>query len=1234
MGVFEQLQKKQNQGTGGLFQQLVKPPEPVQPSTGGLLGDVKNLFKNPIDQTFRTVTQAGNAASFGALEKLSKTPIGNVNLNLPFGIRGNLKDAFSETDNNARKALDITGQLSGYAAPGSVAYKTFGKGGQLLFNTATKGKNLGKVGKYAKDAVTGTSAGFGFGVTHQGVDELLNPENATFKERAKTVGLETALGGLGDPLIRLAGTGLRSLLSKFFGKDKVKQSDLAKALEDPTVPKEVKDEILLLPEGQKLLSESKTVSRPKYDSPINKTSDDILALPEAKTQTKVNAKKGISPAQRLQQLFNQAKQMDLPPGREREVLEDLWSRTSTYNESLSLDKLIDLASKTQNINPTMTQLAKQNQNNAVYGVDNLINRLKTNKEIIPTKTEGTPLSFKRERYNPIEQQQAQPFTVKMDPMNKTLAQSIPTKTDDQLLNSLKFGDKIKVRQDRGEVELEFVKREGNTVVVRKRNGKETTVPAQMVVGKTKGLGNNPFAEPKVQRNNLSPKLAQQEVAAAMEAPQLNAIDDTVQGNTLLNNSENWKNKATPLLKRETMDRNFDDIMGKDAPAMKEQYLEPIRVSETERTNFLNNNRDEVKNLGIKYKSNEDKLVQMYGEQKISLEDLKKQTNNWKQVVKATEMMREKYDTLLDTLNKELVENGYDPIPKRENYFPHYEEVDNMFTKLGFDVRNFELPTEIIGRTQNFKPGKNFFANALRRKGDETTYGFIEGFDKYIEGASRVIHHTKNIKRLRQLENEIRAKHGESEHLGSFVTDLQDYTNNLAGKQSALDRGFESALGRKIYSGLDMIRRRVSLNMIGGNLASAMTNFIPVTQALATTSKPAFAKGMYNAVVNVFKNDGFIKESKFLTRRYGSDTLSRGKLDKVIDASMVFMRGFDRFASNIIVRSKYQEGIEKGLSHDKAMKIADDWAAKIMADRSLGQMPTYFNSKAAGPILQFQLEVNNQLSFLLKDVPRNMKTPQTIAALSQVALYGYLFNNLYESAVGRRPALDPIGIAAKAYEDFNNPNIDNPKAAKNTTKAILGQLPFTSIVEGGRIPLSAAIPSTETIINSEYNTSTVGKEALKPLTYLLSPTSGGQIKKTYEGITAMGGNPFSSQELPGIYQKNPKGEKYLKYPVEDNLVNNLKAPIFGKNSFSETNQYYGNNRRPLSPNQTEKLERASSNGKDVNKLYDNLQFNRRLDTLNAKKKEMIKDKNLTKKEKEREVEKINKLIEELKSLRVR
>ena len=77
-------------------------------------------------------------------------------------------------------------------------------------------------------------------------------------------------------------------------------------------------------------------------------------------------------------------------------------------------------------------------------------------------------------------------------------------------------------------------------------------------------------------------------------------------------------------------------------------LESVKQAFTKFVNNLKNNikKTVVKDLGIKKGSLEDKLIQRYGEKNITLEELKKTTNKWEQVVKSSEFFRQTYDDLL------------------------------------------------------------------------------------------------------------------------------------------------------------------------------------------------------------------------------------------------------------------------------------------------------------------------------------------------------------------------------------------------------------------------------------------------------------------------------------------------------------------------------------------------------------------------------------------------------------
>lgn len=823
-------------------------------------------------------------------------------------------------------------------------------------------------------------------------------------------------------------------------------------------------------------------------------------------------------AQKLDELFTAAREESFTPGREREQLDDIWSRMAGP-EDPGLDQLIELAT------PTLKQIERR-----------------------------TPTLEKLQNARSLQQQR------------EVYGVGMPVKS---------ISDRYKV---------------GGVV-------SEAASPLERI-GFKQGNGNvlNIDAVPQ-------PKLIRLSEAAKKDS-------------SLPDGALEWKDKNKLALGRETMQRNFEDIMGPDAPLMKETYLNPVKYSEAERIRFVNDQRKEISNINIKYKSPEDALVQRYGEGKITLDELKMRTPNWKKVVSSAETFRKKYDTYLDTANKALQESGYPPIPKRENYFPHYEEVDGLLAKFGLKLDDYTLPTDLSGRTADLRPGKNFFANALRRKGDKTTFGAIEGFDRYIEGISKLIYQTGNIKRLRGLEKDIRTQFEGDPKLSNFVSELTDYTNVIAGKKAMVDRAFEDRLGRNVYKAIDGVRRRTGANMIGGGISSALTNFIPMTQALATTSKGSFVRGMADTLKNVAKDDGFIQKSDFLTRRFGTNPLSKDAWDKTVDATGWLFRTLDLFSAQTIVRSKYLEGIEKGLKPDAAMKTADDWSARLMADRSVGQMPTLFNSRMLGLVSQFQLEVNNQLSFLFKDIPKNYSAAGATSALGQVFLYSYIFNELYEKVTGSRPAFDPIGIFVKTVQDYTNPELSGTKSTKNLLRNVSNNLPFASTVTGGgRIPINAAIPN---VLGVAAGTNDIGEELMKPLYYLLLPAGGGQIKKTIGGVTAL------DKEDPGVYGKNNKGEEYLKYPIEKSPANITRGALMGPSSFPETVDYYRLDKRALSPEQTKELQRSPNKSRE----YSNIIRERSLNKVDTEIKEMSKNTQLSPLEKTKKIEDLKKRYKEL------
>lgn len=595
---------------------------------------------------------------------------------------------------------------------------------------------------------------------------------------------------------------------------------------------------------------------------------------------------------------------------------------------------------------------------------------------------------------------------------------------------------------------------------------------------------------------------------------------------------------------------------------------------------------------------------------------------------AAKEMRPIFEELFEKANEALIRNGYAPIEHRKGYFPHFIGAEDstvraeLFNVLGKNQN--DIPTDIAGLTATFRPGKTWFGNALERVGVTTTYDLHQGFDKYMRGIADIIYHTDDIQRLRSLDNAIRYKYSDAgrkakindinnnlsltpeeranqinllyskasiSHLSNYAANLTDYTNGLAGKKTDYDRVPEKLFSRKIYQLSKFMDDRFSANATGGNIGVALSNFIPFTQALSQLGTVDMLNAMKETVKSYSVADGFVDKSDFLTSRKGTEQLFVSDLKKLENAASVPFEVVDMFVAESIVRAKYNANIKSGMSEDAAMKNANDFAGGLIADRSKGALPTIFNSKStlAKTFTMFQVEVNNQLSYMFKDMPRAMKD-KGIGAIAygyfKMFLAAFLFNELDEKyGTGRRRALDPIGLVRDAVVDFtggDDGKTSKADAAINLWSGIAGEIPFVGNIlggDGGRSHIESMIPSITNIVkaigaddaDSAYVGQQIGNELAKPLYYLIPPLGGAQAKKTYEGIEAFING--------GSYRKNKQGEEQLQYEVDQNLGNLIKMGLFGKWSTSAAQDYIDSGFKMYSVKHTQAYTNAKENGVD-------------------------------------------------------
>lgn len=687
--------------------------------------------------------------------------------------------------------------------------------------------------------------------------------------------------------------------------------------------------------------------------------------------------------------------------------------------------------------------------------------------------------------------------------------------------------------------------------------------------------------------------------------------------------ENWQDRNPLGLGRETLDRNIDRVAGADAPKLKQFLVDASRKNETDRAVFLNTLRqqtrsDIVDNLGIKPKSQESALVQRYGEGLIDDAELQKLAGNAAPNIKqAAQYFRNQYDTLLDQWNAVRSRYGYDPVPKRQDYFRHFQEIESGGNLLGIIKNAKDLPTNISGITDIFRPNKPFSTAEMRRLGSDTAQDAVSGFDNYLDAVSRQIYHLDTVQRGRSVENAIRkaAESNPEIELPNFVANLGDWTNMVSGKKSRVDRAAEQVVGRKVYTIAQIARARTGANMVGANLSSAFTNYIPFTQSLATTSKPAAVKGMMSSLFSPFQKapdviDGV--RSGFLTRRFVKDSIKETGVRRAAEVASKPFEFVDQFTSRSIVAGKYYENLAKGLNPQQAMKAADDYASKVITDRSVGQLPNLMETRTAGFLTQFQAEVNNQVSFLMRDIPEfaNGNPAKIASALSQFIIFSYLFNTGYEKVMGRRPQIDPIQAGIDIYSASEQDNGKTPgenaiKATPQALKENIAQgLPFSSLFTGGRLPVNAMMPDLNAIGKGISNIGTdqpvlpqLYKGISGPLYYGVPPFGGGQIRKTAEGLYATSKGESVS----------PSGKQ--RFTIDQNPLNVAKAGIFGQYATNEGTQYIkGLNDNLAGKSGTLKLNNTvTQNGKDVS--IADLPLSQRIDKLIEKDKPI--DENLVK-----------------------
>lgn len=554
---------------------------------------------------------------------------------------------------------------------------------------------------------------------------------------------------------------------------------------------------------------------------------------------------------------------------------------------------------------------------------------------------------------------------------------------------------------------------------------------------------------------------------------------------LFENSDQKVVPKTLFLNLNTMERNIIKIFGeKEGRPIVNEVINPVLQNSAEKIRFINRMFDRVR--GFKLTDTESELVQrvMEGnaaadqvskldpdmqkrikavaeskdidtataEMNIGKEriDLAMRYKEWLEtqallknadadkITKAAKAYQEAYDDFYAAINDFLVNHGFEPIGFIQGYAPHLqpdkakEGLSGVLQRIGIDTEVSVLPTEIAGRTDTFRPDKQWNPFFLQREGNgDVQYDIVKGYESYVNYMANVLYHTDDIMKLRETSNFLRGKYApdtikemiqkaksllgatteEKTHFlqqvnrvapgtkltaeqadaamdkyidslyddikkmtkyGDFVTVLENYTNKLAGKQTKLDHGIEQGLaGRRFLNLGNKLTKIFGQSTIVGNLSSALNQTAQIPWLISEVGLRDVGQALQDIATGETKVGDWEGASDFLTGKRGIDYLSESKaFEKAMDVASIPFEAVDDFASTLIVRAKYLQEVRNGASHEEAMKSADEYANRLVGSRIQGAKPMIFENKNVftKALTTFQLEVANGWAHITQDLP--------------------------------------------------------------------------------------------------------------------------------------------------------------------------------------------------------------------------------------------------------------------------
>lgn len=638
--------------------------------------------------------------------------------------------------------------------------------------------------------------------------------------------------------------------------------------------------------------------------------------------------------------------------------------------------------------------------------------------------------------------------------------------------------------------------------------------------------------------------------------QLNtALGDT----SLLKDISGFKGQARDMY------RNTEMVFGENWNKIKKVVFDPFDKAKgamvDEEKTRLTELAKNVTDFGIKKGSKESAAVMDFGEKLVSKDELIAKFGQEKAdtIVKAANWFRQQYDSMLDEVNAVRASiyptNPEKLIPKRKDYFRHYQELSQGFEGL---KNIFETPSlgaidpKLAGISAFTQPKSKWLSFAQQRLGFTSERDAVGGFLNYLPNFAYAKHIDPHIGRFRVLRKELANKTTESRNINNYLEALNDYANDLAGKTNPADRYIQTVIpyGRQAFQTITWLNNRVKVNTILGNVSSSIAQAFNVPQGIGS-AKMHSVYGAVRTFGDIY-HDTAIKNSNFIKERYKQSAYNKfdvSMLDKGRNFAGWMIGVLDEVGTKFIWNSHYEKAIREGIP--EPVQYADEITRKLVAGRGIGEVPLMQKSKVFQLVAPFQLEVGN-LWYVLGDKYKQ----KDFSAIATTFLAMYLMNRAAEEIRGSDVGFDPVQALYEAYQIGVSDMSADEKAFKMSgrlTGEVLSNVPLGQTVAAMYPEYGFKLNDYQTPVRSElfgdgdptrYGSGLLVIKGLQdPLFKVLPPYAGSQIKKSIQGIDA-----FIKGDVT-----DAQGRKL--YSVEGSIPSLAQNALFGKYSTNEARTYF-------------------------------------------------------------------------------